>query len=126
MAKKTICTFLTLILKLYFFQELLPFSMGKGSPFMPSSMKKCIFFYCPFNILMLYKLVIFLFSIKLREKTYNFKIKSVMCKRSIGTNLLVKTFMRSCQKKLSHSCKNMATMCNSCLKIHVQSISFAI
>ena len=38
----------------------------------------------------------FLFSIKFWEKTYNYRIKSGMCKRSIGTNLLVKTSMRSC------------------------------
>ena len=85
-------------------------------------------------MLMLYKLAKFLFSIKLREKTYNFRIKSGMCKRSIGTNLLVQTSMRSCKKK-SKCCHIPAKTWPPCailgwksspLKIHVQSKYFAI
>ena len=44
---------------------------------------------------MLYnKLMNLLFSIKFWEKTYNYRIKSGMCKRYIGTNLMVKTSMQ--------------------------------
>ena len=45
MAKQTICTFPTLILKWYFFQELFPFSTAKTIPFHAKFNENNVYFF---------------------------------------------------------------------------------